>query len=100
MLQGSVHNSQCKRTEEYSDNHLRCFNNGRIHIKRHVVEDGFQKSEFLAFGCTTKDAIYCGADLPKSNTINLQNDVFINAVKQCNGKTECVLRKGFFVEAE
>ena len=60
MLQGSVHNTNCKRTEEWSDYHLRCFSNSRIHIKRHVVEDGFQKSEFLALGCTTKDAIYCG----------------------------------------
>ena len=100
MLQGSVHNSLCKRTEEWSDYHLRCFNSGKIHIKRHVVEDGFQKSEFLALGCSTKDALYCGADLPKNNTINFQNDVFVNAVKQCNGKTECILRKGYFVEAE
>ena len=100
MLQGSVHNSPCKRTEEWSDYHLRCFNSGKIHIKRHVVEDGFQQSEFLALGCTTKDALYCGADLPKNYTINLQNDVFVNAIKQCNGKTECILRKGYFVEAE
>ncbi|XP_078337254.1 uncharacterized protein LOC111134277 [Crassostrea virginica] len=97
---GSVHNSPCKITEEWSDYHLRCLNNDRIHIKRHVVEDGFQKSEFLALGCTTNDAIYCGVDLPQNNTINLQNDVFVNAVKQCNGKTECILRKGYFVEAE
>lgn len=100
MLQGSVHNSPCKRTEEWSDYHLRCFNSGKIHIKRHVVEDGFQQSEFLALGCTTRDALYCGADLPKNNTINFQNNVFVNAVKQCNGKTECILRKGYFVEAE
>ncbi|XP_078337253.1 uncharacterized protein LOC111136863 isoform X2 [Crassostrea virginica] len=97
---GSLHNSPCKITEEWSDYHLRCLNNDRIHIKRHVVEDGFQKSEFLALGCTTNNAIYCGVDLPQNNTINLQNDVFVNAVKQCNGKTECILRKGYFVEAE
>ena len=100
MLLGSVHNSICKRTEEWSDYHLRCFNNDRIHIKRHVVEDGFQKSEFPAVGCTTKDVLYCGADLPKNNTINLQNGVFVKAVKQCNGKNECILIKNYFVEAE
>ena len=100
MLLGSVHNSICKRTEEWSDYHLRCFNNDRIHIKRHVVEDGFQKSEFPALGCTTKDVLYCGADLPKNNTINLQNGVFVKAVKQCNGKNECILIKNYFVEAE
>ena len=69
-------------------------------MKRHVVEDGFQKSEFLALGCTTKDALYCGADLPKNNTINFQNDVFVNAVKQCNGKTDCILRRSYFMAAE
>ena len=69
-------------------------------MKRHVVEDGFQKSEFLALGCTTNDALYCGVDLPKNNTMHLLNDVFVNAVKQCIGKTECILRKGYFDEAE
>ena len=100
MFQGFVHNSQCKRTEERGDYHFQCFNNSMIHIKRHVVEDGFQHSEFLALGCTTKDAIYCGADLPQNNTINYQNDVFVKAVKHCNGKRECLLRKSYFMEAE
>ena len=38
--------------------------------------------------------------MPNNNTINLLNGVFVNAVKQCNGKTECILTKDYFVEAE
>ena len=26
--------------------------------------------------------------------------MFVNTVKQCNGKTECILTKDYFVEAE
>ena len=100
MFQGSLHYSPCKRTEEWSYYHLQCFNNNTIHIKRHVIEDGFRKSEYLALGCYTEDALYCGADLPNNNSINLLNGVFVNAVKQCNGKTDCILTKDYFKEAE
>nr|XP_022344079.1 uncharacterized protein LOC111137107 isoform X2 [Crassostrea virginica] len=100
IVTGSLHYSPCKRTEEWSYYHLQCFNNNTIHIKRHVIEDGFRKSEYLALGCYTEDALYCGADLPNNNSINLQNGVFVNAVKQCNGKTDCILTKDYFKEAE
>ena len=100
MFKGSLHYSPCTRTEEWSDYHLQCFNNNTIHIKRHVIEDGFHKSEYLELGCYTEDALYCGTDLPNNNTISLVDGVFLKAVKRCNGKTECNLTKDYFMEAE
>nr|XP_022343712.1 uncharacterized protein LOC111136863 isoform X2 [Crassostrea virginica] len=97
---GFLLNSPCKKTTDWDDYHLQCVTNHKIYLRHHTIEDGFEKLLFPALGCTSKDALYCGADLPNNNTINLQNDVFVNAVKQCNGKTDCILRTDYFTKAE
>ena len=99
-FEGFLLNSPCKKTTDWDDYHLRCVTNHKIYLRHHTIEDGFEKLLFPDLGCTSKDAIYCGADLPNNNTISLQNDVFVNAVKHCNGKTDCILRTDYFTKAE
>nr|XP_022337009.1 uncharacterized protein LOC111133175 isoform X1 [Crassostrea virginica] len=97
---GFLLNSPCKKTTDWDNYHLQCETNHKIYLRHHTIEDGFEKLLFPALGCTSRDALYCGADLPNNNNINLQNDVFVNAVKHCNGKTDCILRTDYFTKAE
>lgn len=98
---GSLNNSPCKKTSDWSNLNIRCPTNHTIYITKHVLEDGFSRLLSPALGCSSNDAIYCGGDLPINNTLNLENhDVFESAVNACNGRTECILNKDYFLKAE
>lgn len=98
---GSLNNSPCKKTSDWSNFHIRCPTNHTIYITKHVIEDGFNRLQYPALGCSASDAIYCGGKLPINNTMNLKNHgVFESAVNACNGRTECILNKDYFLKAE
>lgn len=98
---GSLNNSPCKRTPDWSNYVICCPTNHTIYITKHVIEDGFNTLLTPALGCSASDAVYCGAKLPINNTMNLKNHgVFESAVNACNGRTECSLNKNYFLNVE
>lgn len=98
---GTLKNSPCKKTSDWSHYDLSCPTNHTIYITKHVIEDVFNRLLHPALGCSASDAFYCGGELPINNTINLKNnDVFESAVNACNGRTECTLNKDYFLKAE
>lgn len=98
---GTLNSSPCKKTSDWSNHLIRCPTSQTIYITKHVLEDGFTRLLYPALGCSSSDAIYCGGDLPINNTLNLENhDVFESAVNACNGRTECILNKDYFLKAE
>ncbi|XP_065933835.1 uncharacterized protein [Magallana gigas] len=97
---GVLVNSPCTKTSDWNTYHILCPTNQTIYIKRHVIEDGFNRLMFPSLGCSASDAVYCGVELP-TNNINLKNNhILDSAVDTCNGRKECSLTKKYFLEAE
>ncbi|XP_065934706.1 uncharacterized protein [Magallana gigas] len=98
---GSLNNSPCKKTSDWSNYVIRCPTNHTIYITKHVIEDGFNRLQYPVLGCSASDAVYCSGKLPINNTMNLKNHgVFESAVNACNGRTECSLNKNYFLNVE
>uniref|UniRef100_A0A8W8JYX1 Uncharacterized protein n=1 Tax=Magallana gigas TaxID=29159 RepID=A0A8W8JYX1_MAGGI len=97
---GVLVNSPCTKTSDWNTYPILCPTNQTIYIKRHVIEDGFNRLMFPSLGCSASDAVYCGVELP-TNNINLKNyHILDSAVDTCNGRKECSLTKKYFLEAE
>ncbi|XP_052717482.1 uncharacterized protein LOC128189772 [Crassostrea angulata] len=98
---GVLLNSPCTKTSDWSNyNILRCPTNHTIYITKHVIEDGFTKLAFPSLGCSDRDAVYCGVELP-TNNINLKNyHILDSAAHTCNRRNECNLTKQYFLKAE
>ncbi|XP_065934702.1 uncharacterized protein [Magallana gigas] len=98
---GVLLNSPCTKTSDWSNYHiLRCPTNHTIYITKQVIEDGFTKLAFPSIGCSVRDAVYCGVELP-TNNISLKNyHIMDSVVNTCNGRNECNLTRQYFLEAE
>ncbi|XP_052717931.1 uncharacterized protein LOC128190065 [Crassostrea angulata] len=98
--EGSLINSPCKKSSDWSNHYIRCPTDHTIYIAKHVIEDGFNTLMSPALGCFASDAVYCGVELPTNNT-NIKNyHIMDSAVNACNGRNECTLSRQYFLEAE
>nr|XP_034337968.1 uncharacterized protein LOC105336243 isoform X2 [Crassostrea gigas] len=98
--EGSLINSPCKKSSDWSNHHIRCPTDHTIYIAKHVIEDGFNTLMSPALGCFASDGVYCGVELPTNNT-NIKNyHIMDSAVIACNGRNECTLSRQYFLEAE
>ncbi|XP_065934708.1 uncharacterized protein [Magallana gigas] len=98
--EGSIINSPCKISSDWSNHHIRCHTDHTIYIAKHVIEDGFNRLVSPALGCSSSDAVYCGVELPTNNT-NIKNyHIMDSAVNACNGRNVCTLSRQYFLEAE
>ncbi|XP_062594335.1 uncharacterized protein LOC134255808 [Saccostrea cucullata] len=99
-IQGSLQNTQCKRTRDWNGYQFQCPKNHTIYIKHHIIEDGFHKLSSTIFGCQETDALYCGAKLPINQTLGQNNSAFSSAVRDCNGKIQCHVSTQYFKDVE
>ncbi|XP_062594287.1 uncharacterized protein LOC134255778 isoform X2 [Saccostrea cucullata] len=99
-VQGSLTNTQCKRTHDWNGYQFQCSKNHTIYIKYHIIEDGFHKSSSPIFGCQETDALYCGVKLPINQTLRQNNSAFSSAVRDCNGKIQCHVSAQYFKDVE
>ncbi|XP_061162935.1 uncharacterized protein LOC133172129 [Saccostrea echinata] len=101
-VQGSLRNTQCKRTQDWNGFQFQCSKNHTIYIKHHIIEDGFQKlsNSDMFFGCQETDALYCGAKLPINQKLGQNNSAFSAAVSDCNGKIQCNVSAQYFKDTE